>query len=215
MAKLPMSGRRRQAGRNDDAILAAAREVFLADPDAPMAQVGARAGVGMSALYRRHASKQDLLRALAHDALSRYLDDLRQALEELGEGDTDPDTAWSAYTACLMRVVDGRSQALAQRLAGTFHPTPELTALAGQVGNALADLHERTQRAGALRADVSTADVTLILEAIMLIEVPHEALRQRYLTLFIQALRAPAQAELPGDPADDRDLARRWRRASE
>ena len=34
-----MSGRRAQAARNDTLILAAARDVFLADPTAPIAAV--------------------------------------------------------------------------------------------------------------------------------------------------------------------------------
>ena len=59
-----LSGRRGQAARNDEVILAAARDVFLADPKAPIAAVAERAGVGISALYRRYASKDDLLRTL-------------------------------------------------------------------------------------------------------------------------------------------------------
>jgi AcrR family transcriptional regulator len=39
-----------QAARNDQAILDAAREVFVADPTAPIAAVADRAGVGISAL---------------------------------------------------------------------------------------------------------------------------------------------------------------------
>src|SRR5262249_44194404 len=53
----PLSGRRAQARRNDGRIRDAARDVFTADPDAPMSTVAARAGVGISALYRRYASK--------------------------------------------------------------------------------------------------------------------------------------------------------------
>src|ERR1700730_6887879 len=45
----PMSGRRAQAARNDDLILDAAREVFIADPGAPISAVAERAGVGISA----------------------------------------------------------------------------------------------------------------------------------------------------------------------
>jgi hypothetical protein len=39
-----LSGRRVQAARNDGAILAAARDVFLEDPKAPIAAVAERAG---------------------------------------------------------------------------------------------------------------------------------------------------------------------------
>jgi AcrR family transcriptional regulator len=207
----PLGGRRAEAARNDGRILDAAREVFLADPEAPVSAVAARAGVGISALYRRYPSKEDLLRALAADGLSRYIADLRAALDS-GAG------PWTAYVTCLHRIVEGRSQALAQRLAGTFTPTPELTALAGQAADLARSLFRRVRRSGELRDDVSEADIVLLLETIMLVELPGPdggaALRHRYLTLLLQALRAPAQAPLPGPPARQADLIARWRARS-
>ncbi|MET1005534.1 MAG: helix-turn-helix domain-containing protein [Propionibacteriaceae bacterium] len=207
----PLSGRRAQAARNDDTILDAAREVFLADPSAPISAVATRAKVGISALYRRYPSKEDLLRELARDGLTRYLADLELALADEG----DP---WTVYADCLNRVMEGRSQALAQRVAGTFAPTPEMTALAIQAGERGTALHERTVAAGALRPDVTAADVVLLLEALMLVDLPGRdggaALRRRYLALTLQALHAPAATELPGPPADSADLAARWRSPS-
>ena len=46
-----LSGRRREAALNDERILEAARDVFVADPGAPINEVAKRAGVGISALY--------------------------------------------------------------------------------------------------------------------------------------------------------------------
>ena len=208
----PLSGRRAEAARNDERILDAAREVFLADPEAPVSAVATRARVGISALYRRYPSKEDLLRALAADGLGRYIADLQAALAS----DAEP---WTAYTACLHRIVEGRSQALAQRLAGTFRPTAELTALAEKAGHLAQTLFCRAYRSGALRDDVSEADITLLLETIMLVELPGPDrgadLRHRYLALLLQALHAPAQAPLPGPPARQADLAARWRARSQ
>jgi AcrR family transcriptional regulator len=149
----PLSGRRRQAARNDVEILDAAREVFLADPTAPVAAVAARAQVGISALYRRYPSKEDLTRELARDGLTRYGGELSRALAD----DGDP---WTVYADCLTRILDGGSQALAQRLAGTFTLTPDLTELAKSAGALARAVHERAQRDGALRADVSPEDVS-------------------------------------------------------
>src|SRR5580693_8240406 len=87
----PLSGRRREAARNDVEILDAARSVFLEDPSAPIAAVAARAHVGISALYRRYPSKEDLLRELARDGLARYAAELAAALAD----DRDP---WLVYT---------------------------------------------------------------------------------------------------------------------
>ncbi len=205
----PLSGRRAEAARNDGRILDAARAVFIADPEAPISAVAARAGVGISAMYRRYPSKQELLRAIAADGLTRYIADLEAALAS----DAEP---WSAYVDCLHRVIDGRSQALAQRLAGTFVPTPELTALAEKASRLSDTLFRRARKSGDLRDDVSEADVVLLLEAIMLVGLPGAdegtALRHRYLTLLLQALHTPVEAKLPGPPARRADLTARWRR---
>src|SRR5919201_1744881 len=83
-----LSGRRDQAARNDRRILEAAREVFLADPDAPISAVAQHAGVGIGALYRRHASKDELLQRLAGsftstEALQRQGREIYEATQEL------------------------------------------------------------------------------------------------------------------------------------
>ena len=205
----PLSGRRREAARNDVEILDAARDVFLADPTAPVSAVAARANVGISALYRRYASKEALLRELARDGLTRYRAELERAL-------ADDRDAWTVYSECLMSILDGGSQALAQRLAGTFTPTPDLTELAQQAGTLATALHQRVQRDKALRSDVSHEDVVLLLETLNWITLPGgdggHALRRRYLALILQALRAPGAEPLPGRPASPAELAARWRR---
>jgi AcrR family transcriptional regulator len=204
----PLSGRRREAARNDVEILDAAREVFLVDPTAPVSAVAARAKVGISALYRRYASKEDLLRELARDGLARYSAELERALAD----DRDP---WTVYAECLARILDGGSQALAQRLAGTFTPTPDLTELAQQAGTLAIAVHRRAQRDKALRSDVSHEDVVLLLETLSSITLPGgdggHTLRRRYLALLLQALRAPGAEPLPGRPASPAELAGRWR----
>src|SRR5580765_3522873 len=85
-----LSVRRAQALRNDVLIRQAARDVFTADPDAPMSAVAARAGVGISALYLRYRNKEDLLRQVAQDGLQQYLD-----IAEVAAAD-DRD-AWTAF----------------------------------------------------------------------------------------------------------------------
>ena len=115
----PLSGRRAQAARNDHTILDAARQVFLTDPAAPIAAVAQRAGVGMSALYRRYPSKHALLAHLAGDGLRRY----RTAAEAALADDHDP---WAAFTGFMARIVDADTHSLTLRLAGTFTPTTDL-----------------------------------------------------------------------------------------
>jgi AcrR family transcriptional regulator len=203
----PLSGRRREAARNDVEILDAARSVFLEDPSAPISAVATRANVGISALYRRYPSKADLLRELARDGLVRYIAELEAAL-------ADPRDPWTVYSDCLTRILDGGSQALAQRLAGTFTPTPDLSALAGRAATLADEVHRRAQREKALREDVSPLDVVFLLEWLSAITLPGadggRGLRHRYLALLLQALRAPGAGPLPGVPATPDELAGRW-----
>src|SRR6476620_5593420 len=114
-----LSGRRSQAARNDDRILAAAREVFVADADAPISAVASRAGVGISALYRRYPSKEDLLRQLCRDGLRLYVEEAEAAVADTGD-------AWEAFGRFLRRIVEADVHSLTVRLAGTFGPTPDM-----------------------------------------------------------------------------------------
>ena len=70
-----MSGRQAEAARNDQRILDSARAVFVADPGAPITAVARHAGVGISALYTRYGSKEELLRTLCTDGLVIVIDE--------------------------------------------------------------------------------------------------------------------------------------------
>src|SRR5687767_14430204 len=96
---LRLSGRQAEAARNDLLILEAARQVFTSDPEAPIAAVAERAGVGISALYRRYRSKEDLLRRLAADGLQRFIAVAEAALAD----DGDP---WRVFANFMQGVVD-------------------------------------------------------------------------------------------------------------
>src|SRR5215216_7126023 len=101
----PLSGRQAEARRNDRLILEAAREVFVADPEAPISAVAERAGVGIGALYRRYGSKEDLLRRLCAAGLRTYIAAAEAALADEG----DP---WKAFTGFMRRVVDADTHSL-------------------------------------------------------------------------------------------------------
>lgn len=208
MSEQRLSGRRGQAARNDEAILAAGREVFLEDAKAPIAAVAERAGVGISALYRRYPSKEDMLRRLCHDGLRRYNEEAEAAAAE-------PD-GWQALRTFLERVVDADVHSLTVHLAGTFTPTPEMHTDAGHSGELTRTLVNRARASGRLRPDIVADDIPLILEACAAIRVPDAArtqqLRRRFLAVLLDGLAAEGAAALPGPPPADADLNRRWRR---
>lgn len=207
-ASSPLSGRRAEAIRNDDRILESARAVFVADPGAPISAVAKHAGVGISALYRRYESKEALLHELAATSLNRYIDTVEAALADSG----DP---WQVFVDFTHRVIDTDTQSLAQRLAGTFTPTPELYEAAQRGQDLNVALFNRTMAAGVLRSDLTVGDVGLILEMVMTVRLSDRArtqqLRHRYLDLLLDAMHNTDGAPIPGPPPTWAEMAERWR----
>src|SRR4030081_1931784 len=75
-------GRQAEARRNDRAGLDAAREVFAVHgPDASVAQVAARAGVGIGSLYRRYPTKEALLQHLCQASMDQQVAASAEALQ--------------------------------------------------------------------------------------------------------------------------------------
>ena len=202
-----MSGRRAEAARNDGLILEAAREVFVADPKAPISAVSERAGVGIGALYRRYGSKEDFLRRLCADGLRIYIAAVKEALADEG----DP---WKTFTGFMRRVVDADTHSLTLRLAGTFTPTEELYRDSKRAQELNVRLFERTRAAGAIRPDVEVDDISLLLELLAAVRVGDEErtqqLRHRYLALLLDAIHTPAESQLPGPPPNWGEIAQRW-----
>jgi AcrR family transcriptional regulator len=206
---VPLSGRRAQAARNDRLILEAARRVFVADPAAPIAAVADQAGVGMSALYRRYPSKEELLRRLARDGLRRYLAEAEAALAD----DGDP---WAAFAGFMGRIVDADTHSFTLRLAGTFTPTKDLYDDAERAHELNVALLERTRAAGAVRADLDVNDLSFVFEQVASVRLGDpdrtRQLRQRYLGLLLDGLHTPSPEPLPGPPPTWEDISGRWDR---
>jgi AcrR family transcriptional regulator len=202
-----LSGRKAQAARNDQTILAAARAVFIADPTAPISAVAERAGVGISALYRRYPSKEDLLRKLCSDGLGRYI----SAAEAMLADEGDP---WEAFVRFLRNLVDADTNSLTQRLAGTFTPTEDLYRDAGKAQELNEQIFARIRAAGVIRPDFEVDDLSVVLEQLAGIRFGDERranrLRHRYLTLVLDALRHPSPTPLPGSPPTWEELRERW-----
>jgi AcrR family transcriptional regulator len=205
----PLSGRRAQAARNDQRILEAARAVFVADPDAPVAAVAKQAGVGMGALYRRYPSKEELLARLAGDGLRRYLTEAQAALAD----DGDP---WTAFAGFMGRIVDADTHSLTVRLAGTFTPTKDLYDDAATAQELNVALLERTKAAGAIRPDLDVNDLTFVFEQVASVRLGDpdrtRQLRHRYLGLLLDGLHTPTPEPLAGPPPTWGEISGRWDR---
>ena len=204
-APSPLSGRRRQAARNDELILEAAHQVFVADPEAPISDVAQRAGVGISALYTRYASKDDLLRRLCTDGLERFIDETEAAAADERE-------PWTVFSEYMQRMVDADTSSLTLALAGKFSPTPEMFALAERANRASQALFKRIK--SELRQGVAVHDISLVFELVAAVRVANpgrtKQLRRRYLAVILDGLRADHEARLPGPPPRWQDINERW-----
>jgi AcrR family transcriptional regulator len=204
-----LPGRRQQAARNDAVILQAAREVFIADPGAPIVAVAQRAGVGISALYRRYQGKEDLLRRLCHDGLRQFI-----AIAEQAGTEAD---GWQAFTAFLTGVVEADVHSLTVHLAGTFTPTAEMEDDAVLATRLAGELLRRASASGQLRPGVVAGDITLVLEGCAAIRLPDpersRQLRLRYLAVLLDGLRADT-GTLPGPAPGQEELNWRWHPAA-
>jgi AcrR family transcriptional regulator len=203
----PLRGRQAQAAQNDELILQAAREVFLADPTAPISAVAERAGVGIGALYHRYAGKEDLLRTLCRNGQEIYLTEIKRAL-------ASGDEPWEAFTRFLRRIVAANTHGLTVRLAGTFVPTAEQLALAEEMQALAIELFERVRATGLLRDDVTYLDVEFLLEFLASVRLGNASrtaeLRQRHLAVIIDGLRAGGRTPLPGRPPTWEEQTQRW-----
>jgi AcrR family transcriptional regulator len=146
--------RRRDAQRNREAILAAARELFAESAEVPMYEVARKAGVGQATLYRNFPDRRDLAAAL-------LLEEMRHTEQLAAEHAGDPD----AFFVLLRNVVDTIAR---------FHALGELAREDTCLGSALDSRRQRlrellkeplraAKQAGTVRCDLTIDDVFLVV----------------------------------------------------
>lgn len=192
-------GLRADALRNRQRIVAAARGIFEERGlDAPLDEVAERAGVGAGTLYRRFASREELVEAAFAEELAQV-----EAIAEEALLCEDPWTGFSTFVErlCAAMAADrGVSDLLVLRL-----PTSTMgAAFCDRQNRALARLVRRGQEAGALRADVVPEDVLLFLMANAgVIEVTRDAAPhawRRLVAFLLEACRPVHTGALPAPP---------------
>ncbi|HEY2505507.1 MAG TPA: helix-turn-helix domain-containing protein [Streptosporangiaceae bacterium] len=145
-------GLRRDARRNYERVVAAARDVFgESGADAAMEEIAARAGVGVGTVYRRFASKDALIDELLRLALNDLLIDVDHALARTdGFGLHD-----------LLHAF-GRSFAEHARYANLLLRRQPDAAAEREVRAAIVELTARAIAAGTVSADITVADVVAL-----------------------------------------------------
>lgn len=151
---------RRDAERNRDKILCAARALYADDGIATsMSAVARSAGVGIATLFRRFPTRDHLVAAVFEDRMDAYVAAVRAAL-------SDPDP-WRGFTGfvqavCAMQATD---RGFADVLTLTFPKAKALEAKRREAYEGFTELIERAKAAGRLRDDFVPEDLPILLMA--------------------------------------------------
>jgi AcrR family transcriptional regulator len=199
---------RRDAQRNRDAIVVAARQVFCdRGLEAPLEEIARRAGVGIATLYRRFPTRAALLDAVLTGNLQAHIEAATHALAM-----DDPWAGFAYYLeqSCRLQADDrGLNDVMGMRF-------PRATAVEGakaRLFEVLAQVVDRAQQSGQLRADLTLEDLaflnwanTRILPACRAAGAP-DAWR-RHLGLLLDGFRAERAHPLPEPPLSPRQVHR-------
>lgn len=187
---------RRDAERNRQRILRAAREVFTARGlQASLDDVARRAGVGVGTVYRRFPDKESLVQALFEERIEAMAALAERALAE-------PDS-WVG----LMSFLDGACTHLAadrglHQILMYARYGKDLTARArARMQPLVTALVQRAQRDGKLRPDLHPTDMLfielMVSAAARYAEPVRPEIWRRYLALITDALRPGRDVTTP------------------
>jgi AcrR family transcriptional regulator len=202
-------------------ILDAAAEVFAEQGlGATLADVAARAGVGVATVYRRFANKDDLILALFAEKFTYWERQARDAAES--------EDVWAGFVRYFEESTEAlvRDRGFRELITGAYTASvgwargtgPErLYALFAQTEAAMREHHarlvHRAQEAGVLRDDISPTDMlvlTLSVQATLSLGAASHRpdIYRRVLGIILDGLR-PARSKptpLPVGPLTDADL---------
>lgn len=172
---------RKDAARNYDALLAAAREAFAEHgAEASLEDIARRAGVGIGTLYRNFPTRRHLFESVYADEVNSLV---KVALEL---ADEEP---WQALTAWLDRFAGYMVTKRAVREA--LNDESEIFAACRESMYAAGGpLFERAQAAGEARGDMDFVDLLRMVAGITATAFDDDVQRDRVLSIALDGVRA-------------------------
>lgn len=180
---------RADARRNRERILAGAREAFgVLGAEAQMDEVARRAGVGVGTVYRHFPTKETLLAELVRQRLTTMSANTREALATDGE----PFAVFADLLRRNAELAKGDAAVRYAMLGGGELVWAQAHAEQDELLGLTDELMTRAQRAGAMRADVSAADIPMLMCGVCatMCHAKPGFDWQRHLELVLDALRA-------------------------
>lgn len=199
---------RRDAERNRRLILGAARELFAERGLAvSLDEIARHAGVGVGTVYRRFASRDELIDALFEQRLGEIV-----ALAEDALTREDP---WEGLASFIERALERQAadKGLKELLLGSTEGRERITRVRARMFPLATELVRRAHASGGLRADFSPQDLPLLNMMLGAIVDASESVRpqlwRRYLSLVLDGMRVDqAHQPLPVPPVDIDELDR-------
>ncbi|MFE5038024.1 TetR/AcrR family transcriptional regulator [Streptomyces sp. NPDC056683] len=190
-ASTPKDGERplrRDAARNRERIVHAAREVFgRRGLGVTLDDVARHAGVGVGTMYRRFPTKEALVRAVFEQDLAMRQDSAEQAL-------THPDP-WQGLVDFLMTMTADLAENRGLHeviMLGSHSSEPFETARGGMLPY-LEALIRRAQESGQLRTEVTASDIPvmqqMLIAAAQFTQGRRPDIWRRYLEILLNGLR--------------------------
>jgi AcrR family transcriptional regulator len=181
---------RADARRNRERILQSARDVFAEDGIlAQMDDLAARAGVGVGTVYRHFPTKEALMAELVRQKFRLLADGAREALAREGE-------PFAVLVDMLRHSADvcARDATMQHALTGLGeHIWKQAEAEQQELFLLTGELIARARSAGTIRADVTPADIGMLMCGVSA-TMAHKGPGfdwHRHLELAIDMLRAP------------------------
>ncbi|MEU5040070.1 TetR/AcrR family transcriptional regulator [Streptomyces griseorubiginosus] len=177
---------RKDAARNYDALLAAAREAFAEHgAEASLEDIARRAGVGIGTLYRNFPTRRHLFETVYADEVNTLVEVARQLADE------EP---WQALTAWLDRFAGYMVTKRAVREA--LNDESEIfAACRDSMYAAGGPLFERAQEAGQARRDMDFGDLLRMVAGITATTFDDDVQRDRVLAIALDGVRVRGAAD--------------------
>jgi AcrR family transcriptional regulator len=177
---------RADARRSHERLLTAATEAFAEKgAEAPLEDIAKRAGVGIGTLYRHFPTRLDLQEAVYRSQVSVVC---TQGADLAGS--SAPGDAFAGWLRALASYLVTK-RGLASALIAAKGKDSEVISTCSQVIRSTADrLLRRAQEAGAVRADLTTMDVMMLVHGLVVAteRTPEQA--DRLLSITLDGLRS-------------------------
>ena len=201
---------RRDARRNRDLLVAAARRVYASRGlDVPLEDIAKEAGVSIGTLYNRFPTRGGLVEAALADKVAGMVE---QANTAATMADPWEGFAWFLARCCEVQAADRGYNELCVRV---LPDTPEIDRLKVRGHELVQKIVDRAQVSGQLRADFEDGDFAFVLwSTTKIIDATAKTAPnawKRHLGFMLDGFRASAAHPLPVPPLHQDEVAEAMR----